>query len=64
MMIIQIVMSNNMPAYQLLAKLRLLTLCGQDDEGELEWWGKNSAWDGLIHAEEDIIRTWQLTNNF
>lgn len=53
-----------MPAYQLLAKLRRLTLWGQDEDGELEWCGKSTAWNALAIEEEDILRTYQALKDF
>lgn len=50
-----------MPAYQLLAKLRILTLWGQNYDGELEWVGKTRDWNALAIEEEDILREWDLT---
>lgn len=49
-----------MLAYQLLAKLRRLTLWGQDEDGELEWCGTSSQWN-LSIEEESILRDWELT---
>lgn len=49
-----------MPAYQLLVKLRRLTLWGQDEDGELEWCGTSSQWN-LSIEEESILRDWELT---
>lgn len=34
-----------MKAYQLLPRLRLLTLAGKNENGELEWIGTDSQWD-------------------
>lgn len=34
-----------MIAYELLARLRLLVLCGQDEDGELEWLGTQQKWN-------------------
>lgn len=59
MRIIQRVAINNMFAYQLLAKLRSLTLWGQDEDGELEWCGTSSQWE-LSIEEESILRDWEL----
>ena len=38
-------------AYQLLAKLRHLTLLGVDDDGELEWCGTYKQW-AEVNSEE------------
>lgn len=40
-------------AYELLAKLRHLTLTGYED-GYFEWVGTNEAWN-KVKAEEDLI---------
>jgi len=48
-----------MKAYELLAKLRRLTLCGQNEEGELEWVGTSSQWD-LATEEEAILREYEM----
>ena len=48
-----------MYAYQLLAKLRLLTLAGYED-GEFIWLGKDTAWRQLAIEEEDILRANEL----
>lgn len=50
-----------MEAYKLLAKLRLLTLVGQNKQGELEWIGNDGAWDRLETEEESILRDYELT---
>jgi hypothetical protein len=47
-------------AYQLLAKLRQLTLVGQNADGELEWIGTTSQWNNLPFEEESILRDYQL----
>lgn len=46
-------------AYEFLAKLRLLTLAGQEG-GELLWIGPNSAWRELHSEEESILRDAEL----
>jgi hypothetical protein len=48
-----------MIAYQLLAKLRLLTLAGCEG-GELLWIGTNESWNLLATEEESILRDWEL----
>lgn len=42
-----------MQAYQLLAKLRYLTLWGQDEEGNLEWCGTSHQWR-MASLEEEL----------
>lgn len=42
-------------AYELLAKLRILTLWGQED-GELVWAGTDKQWKALKFEEESILR--------
>lgn len=49
-----------MKAFELLARLRRLTLWGQDEDGELEWCGKSSQWN-LSIEEESILQDWELT---
>lgn len=49
-------------AYELLAKLRLLTLVGQNDEGELEWVGTTKQWKELKYEEESILRDADLNH--
>jgi len=51
-----------MLAYELLAKLNLLTLSGQNEDGELEWIGKSSDWNSLAIEEESILR--EFNNDF
>lgn len=53
-----------MYAYELLARLRLLTLCGQGDDGELEWIGNSNEWGLLSIEEESIIRDEEVINLF
>jgi hypothetical protein len=45
-----------MIAYQLLARLNHLVLCGQDEYGELEWMGTGRQWDRVeeIDEEDDV----------
>ncbi len=44
--------TSNMIAYELLSKLRNLTLAGQNEDGELEWIGTTKQWrDADIDAE-------------
>jgi hypothetical protein len=42
-------------AYELLAKLRVLTLTGQDEDGELEWVGPHDAWQQIEEEENAIL---------
>ena len=51
-----------MLAFELLAKLRLLTLCGQEFYGELEWMGNSRQWNQLAIEEEEILRAWEVKN--
>lgn len=53
-----------MLAFELLAKLRILTLWGQNYDGELEWVGKTQDWNALAIEEEDILRTYQALKDF
>lgn len=48
-----------MYAYELLAKLRLLTLTVED--GQIAWMGTNQKWKELGLEEESIIRDWELS---
>ena len=48
-----------MIAYELLAKLRLLTLAGCEG-GELLWIGTNDAWRQIANEEMSIIRDFEL----
>jgi hypothetical protein len=50
-------------ANELLAKLRLLVLSGQDIDGSLEWIGNDKEWKGLANEEESILRDWELAHN-
>lgn len=45
-------------AYELLAKCRLLTLTGVDEDGELEWTGTTKQIEALEIEQEDILREW------
>lgn len=51
-----------MIAYELLAKLRILTLSGQDEYGELEWIGTRSQWNALEMMEENIVANYAVNN--
>ncbi len=51
-----------MIAYELLAKLRRLTLVGQNEDCELEWVGTSRQWD-LETEEESIIRDWEIAHS-
>jgi len=53
-----------MPAYQLLARLKLLSLCGQNEDGELEWIGTSWEWNNVIYLEDDILSAWEVKNAF
>lgn len=44
-----------MPNYELLPKLRHLTLCGQNEEGELEWIGTAQEWR-FAELEEELMQ--------
>jgi len=46
-------------AYELLAKLRLLTFIGYED-GELIWAGTHTQWNKLGYEEESILRDAEL----
>jgi hypothetical protein len=46
-----------MQAYELLAKLHNLTLCGQDDEGQLEWIGTREQWEKAEDEERILLDT-------
>lgn len=48
-----------MIAYELLAKLRCLTLIGYED-GELLWVGNDEQWKKLSWEEEAILRDNEL----
>lgn len=51
-------------AYQLLAKLRCLTLAGKNSDGELEWIGTSQQWDEVGREEESILRDHEIRNIF
>lgn len=44
-----------MLAYELLARLRLLTLSGINDEGDLEWLGTYQQWCQVEKEEQKIL---------
>lgn len=44
-----------MLAYELLPRLIYLTLTGQDDDGDLEFWGDNQAWYEVTKMEDKLI---------
>jgi len=46
-------------AFSLLAKLRLLTLVGYENN-ELIWCGTSKKWDELKTEEESILRDYQI----
>lgn len=48
-----------MKAYELLAKLRYLTLAGYED-GNLIWIGTTEQWNDVRFEEESILRDWDL----
>jgi len=51
---------DNMKAYQLLAKLRCLTLAGYED-GQYVWIGKDKDWSKVEYEEESIMRDRSIT---
>lgn len=53
---------NTLQANELLAKLRLLSLSGQNADGELEWIGSNEAWRMAEVEEKEILQ--EFNNNF
>ena len=49
-------MKTNMYAYQLLAKFEAgLLLCGQDNDGELEWLGSREQFQRAAALESEIL---------
>lgn len=50
-----------MYAYELLAKLRLLTLTEED--GKIAWIGTDQKWKELRMEEESILRDWEIAEN-
>lgn len=40
--------------YELRSRLTHLTLCGQDEDGELEWIGTNHEWFKASKLEETL----------
>lgn len=48
-------------AYELLAKLRYLTLIGQNYDSELEWVGTTEKWNKVKLEEEAIVRDFELS---
>ena len=48
-----------MKAYQLLARLRLLTLSGFKD-GEFEWIGTDKTWKSIEAEEQKILEEYNL----
>lgn len=42
-------------AYELLPRLIYLTLTGQDDDGDLEFWGTNDQWLRVTKMEFDLL---------
>lgn len=53
-----------MYAFELLARLRILTLCGQGNDGDLQWIGNSNEWGLLSIEEESIIREMEVINLF
>lgn len=53
-----------MYAFELLARLQLLTLCGQDEDGELEFVGTARQWFALTQTEVNIINAWKVNKTF
>lgn len=51
-----------MKAYELLGKLRNLTLTGQNEEGELEWIGTDRQWRDSEIESEILLR--EFNNEF
>ncbi len=49
-------------AYELLAKLRLLTLIQED--GQIAWIGTDQKWKELPLEEESILRDWDLSGEW
>jgi hypothetical protein len=47
-----------MQAYELLARLKHLTLCGVDEDGELEWIGTRQAYDKVENEIEAFENGW------
>lgn len=43
--------------YELLPKLTHMTLCGQDDDGELEFIGTEENWNKATEMEEEMTDT-------
>ena len=48
-----------MQAYQLLAKLRVLSLAGFEN-GQFIWVGTDKQWDDVKYEEESILRDAEL----
>lgn len=44
-----------MMAYELLARLKYLTLAGQNEDGELEWIGTFTDWQNVTKEEMEWI---------
>ena len=47
-------------ASMLLAKLRNLTLVGQNEDKELEWCGTDAQWSKVDNDAERILREWDI----
>lgn len=55
---------NRMIANELLAKLNNLTLCGQNEDGELEWIGTAKQWKKARTEEESVLSEYYQLKNF
>ena len=55
-----VIIGSSMKAYQLLARLRLLTLLEKNSDGDLVWVGNSAATVDLPIEEEHILRMWEL----
>lgn len=53
-----------MKAYELLGKLRCLTLAGQNEDGELEWIGTMEQWNKVDGEMADILAKWDRIKCF
>lgn len=47
-------------ARELLIKLTYLSLCGINEDKELEWIGTDKQWKKVGYEEESILRDWEL----
>jgi hypothetical protein len=49
-------MSTNMYAFEILCRIKAgLQLCGQNEDGELEWLGTNIAWQDAMKRELNYL---------